>query len=191
MTKSIFLASKSPRRRELLTQIGVNFSVVDIDVPEEHQNEETAVQYVERLAISKARAGALLCESKPVMGADTIVVLSDRILEKPKNQAHGIEMLMAMSSRTHSVYTAIAICQEGREEAMLCQSQVRFRLISTDEALRYWQTGEPCDKAGGYGIQGLGAVFVEHIEGSYSNVVGMPLRETQQLLEKFDIPVWA
>ncbi len=195
MTISIRLASKSPRRSELLTQIGVNFSLLDVDVEEQALPGEEPSQYVERLSISKARAGSSTAEACVVLGADTIVVLQGQILEKPKDQADAIAMLMALSGNTHNVYTSVALSQKQadrgyKEISVLCRSDVTFRDITEIEAEQYWSTGEPKDKAGGYGIQGLGAVFVEHLQGSYSNVVGLPLMETQKLLSEFGIPVW-
>lgn len=193
MTDSIdlLLASGSPRRRGLLTQIGVRFSVQVAQVPEQHNPSESPADYVRRLALDKAQAVARLRPELPVLGADTIGVMGNQVLEKPQNREHGIEMLLAMSGDTHRVLTALAICQGDRQALALCESLVTLRSISRDEASRYWQTGEPQDKAGGYAIQGLGAVFVAHLTGSYSNVVGLPLLETQTLLAQFDVPVWA
>lgn len=186
----LILASKSPRRRELLAQIGVRHRVVAVDVPEIHQPGEAPAAYVTRLALSKARAGVDLCPGVPVLGADTVVVLQGKVLEKPADQAAALGMLAQLSGQTHSVLTAIALCCNGRAEQRLCETRVTFRAISAHEAERYWLSGEPRDKAGGYGIQGFGAVFVSHLEGSYSNVVGLPLAETHQLLQHFDVPVW-
>lgn len=186
----ILLASKSPRRRELLQQIGVRFAVLDINVPERRLEHESASQYVQRLAASKSRAGTVLRPDIPVLGADTIVVQGDHVLEKPQDKAHGLKMLAQLSGASHQVYTAIALTLGQRQEIALCCTEVTFRDILPAEAERYWHTGEPLDKAGGYGIQGLAAVFVANLQGSYSNVVGLPLMETQQLLARFDVPVW-
>ena len=186
----IYLASQSPRRRELLRQIGVDFSVVTVDVPEEKQQTETGLEYVERLACEKSQAGAALYPLLPVIGADTIVCLDEHILEKPQSQQHAVAMLCQLSGRVHQVITAVAISQGKRTEYCHCISDVSFREISEQEALRYWQTGEPEDKAGAYGIQGLGAVFVKQLQGSYTNVVGLPLYETTQLLALFNTSVW-
>lgn len=193
MTESIdlLLASGSPRRRELLTQIGVRFAVQVAQVPEQRAPSESPADYVRRLALDKAQAVARQRPELPVLGADTIGVMGEQVLEKPQNREHGIEMLLAMSGGTHRVLTALAICQGNRQALALCESLVTLRAISPDEAARYWHTGEPQDKAGGYAIQGLGAVFVAHLAGSYSNVVGLPLLETQALLAQFDVPVWA
>lgn len=186
----LYLASKSPRRRELLTQIGVAFSIIDVDVPEERAPDETPLDYVSRLAADKARAGSLLKPDAPVLGADTIVVLDSTVLEKPANKTQAVNMLTSLSGQTHQVMTAVSICR-GTEQKTLCsRTDVRFRTVSSAEAERYWNSGEPQDKAGGYGIQGFGGVFVEEIRGSYSAVVGLPLFETSQLLQLFRLPVW-
>lgn len=185
-----YLASQSPRRRELLTQIGVDFTLVSVDVPEEKQANETALDYVERLAFDKSRAGAECYTDAPVLGSDTIVVLGEQVLEKPQSQEHAVQMLLALSGQTHQVMTAVAITLGERTECCYCISHVSFCDISEQEAIAYWQTGEPKDKAGSYGIQGLGAVFVKHLQGSYSAVVGLPLYETTQLLRSFNIPIW-
>lgn len=193
MTDSIdlLLASGSPRRRELLTQIGVRFAVQIAQVPEQRVAGEPPDDYVRRLALEKAQAIARQHPELPVLGADTIGVMGDQVLEKPQDREHGVDMLLAMSGGTHRVLTALAVCQGERQALALCESWVTLRTISREEALRYWYTGEPQDKAGGYAIQGLGAVFVAHLAGSYSNVVGLPLLETQALLAQFDVPVWA
>lgn len=186
----VLLASQSPRRQELLAQIGVRFALVSVAVPEEHQSGESPMAYVQRLALAKANAGSRLRPDLPVLGADTVVVIDDEILEKPRDRSHGMAMLARLSGNDHQVLTGIALCRGERREYAVVQTQVRFRAISSAEAGLYWQTGEPRDKAGGYGIQGLGAVFVEHLAGSYSNVVGLPLTETAQLLAEFGVPVW-
>ena len=172
---SLYLASASPRRRELLTQIGVPLSVLATAIDESPLPNETPAAYVERLARGKAAAGLAMLEGRGedgcVLGADTSVVIDGRILGKPVDQAEGLAMLAALSGREHQVLTAVA-------------------LAAAEEALRYWQSGEPADKAGGYAIQGLGAIFVSRIEGSYSAVVGLPLCETAELLREFGIPCW-
>lgn len=192
MTESIdlILASGSPRRSELLTQIGVRFSVRVAAVPERRAAGESAADYVQRLALSKAQAVTQQAPGIPVLGADTIGVLGGQVLEKPQDREHGVRMLLAMSGATHRVLTAIAVCREMRSVVRLCESQITFRAITREEAHRYWETGEPQDKAGGYAIQGFGAVFVTQLIGSYSNVVGLPLFETQQMLAQFNVPVW-
>ncbi|WEK30164.1 MAG: Maf family protein [Candidatus Pseudomonas phytovorans] len=217
----LYLASGSPRRRELLTQIGVPFSVVSAPIDETPLPDESAQAYVERLARAKAAAGlanlrdlvqglrgharshrdgavpvgAGVPAKAPkgpavVLGADTAVVLDGRILGKPENRDHALAMLADLSGREHQVLTAVAL-DDGLGVRSLCvTSNVRFRVISTDEAQRYWASGEPVDKAGGYAIQGLGAVFVTGLSGSYSAVVGLPLSETAELLGTFGIACW-
>ena len=193
---SLYLASGSPRRRELLTQIGVPFSTVSAAIDETPLLNESPVAYVERLAREKALAGREQLLSSPpdhafcVLGADTAVVLDDGILGKPADEADALAMLMALSGREHEVLTAIAIIAEQRCETRVVRSQVRFRNISKQEASLYWASGEPLDKAGGYAIQGLAAVFVAGLNGSYSAVVGLPVCETAELLGHFGIPCW-
>ena len=193
---SLYLASGSPRRRELLAQIGVPFSTVSAAIDETPFAHEAATAYVERLAREKARAcHERVAESSPgdafcVLGADTAVVLDGQILGKPVDEADALAMLMALSGREHEVLTAIALMDATRCETRVVSSAVRFRNISTQEAARYWASGEPLDKAGGYAIQGLGAVFVSGLEGSYSAVVGLPVCETAELLGHFGIPCW-
>lgn len=191
----LYLASQSPRRRDLLTQIGVRHHVLDVDVEEIRGVQERPMDYVSRLACAKSQAGydALLAQGlklKPVLGADTIVILHGEVLEKPQSEAEGVAMLKALSGCVHEVVTALAVTSTGRQQVRVSVSEVRFRTLLDDEVVRYWHTGEPKDKAGGYGIQGLGAVFVEQISGSYSGVVGLPLAETQNLLAEFDVPYW-
>lgn len=187
----LHLASGSPRRRELLAQIGVPFTVVSAPIDETPQVGEAAQAYVERLAQAKAVAGFnLLDATGVVLGADTAVVLDGQILGKPENREHALAMLGDLSKREHQVLTAVAVTDGTRSLSLCVATKVRFRTISFDEACRYWDSGEPLDKAGGYAIQGLGAVFVSAIEGSYSAVVGLPLSETAELLEQFGIPCW-
>lgn len=191
--KPLYLASSSPRRRELLTQIGVPFTAVSADIDETPLDHETPSAYVERLARGKAEAGRRAVEigvEGCVLGADTAVVLDGRILGKPLDQADSLSMLLSLSGREHEVLTAIAVLDGQRCESRVVRSRVRFRSITEQEAIAYWASGEPRDKAGGYGIQGLGAVFVAGLEGSYSAVVGLPLCETFELLGHFGIPCW-
>ncbi|WP_122662826.1 Maf family protein [Pseudomonas viridiflava] len=189
---SLYLASGSPRRRELLTQIDVPFTVLSAQIDETPLNEETPSAYVERLARGKAQAGlALLADDQGcVMGADTAVVLDGRILGKPVDEADALSMLAALSGREHEVLTAVALVTRQRCETRVVTSRVRFRAVSGDEARAYWASGEPLDKAGSYAIQGLAAIFVEGLQGSYSAVVGLPLCETAELLGRFGIPCW-
>ena len=190
---SLHLASASPRRRELLAQIGVPFVTLIASIDETALPGEPAERYVERLAREKALAG-LAALSDPadavVLGADTAVVLDGRILGKPADRAECLATLVALSGREHQVLTAVALASAQRIESRVVSSRVRFRPLRAGEAEAYWATGEPCDKAGSYGIQGLAAVFVSQLEGSYSAVVGLPLCETAQLLGEFGIPCW-
>jgi len=192
----LHLASGSPRRRELLTQIGVTFTVISADIDETPLNDEAPTAYVERLARSKADAGLLFLANDPayssacVLGADTAVVLDGKILGKPVDQADALAMLAALSDREHQVLTAIAVVDQQRSETRIVSSRVKFRAISPQEASAYWASGEPQDKAGSYAIQGLAAVFVESLNGSYSAVVGLPLCETAEILQRFGIPCW-
>jgi septum formation protein len=191
--KPLYLASGSPRRRELLTQIGVPFTAIGADIDETPLDHETPSAYVERLARGKAEAGLRALHSDAegcVLGADTAVVLDGRILGKPRDQADALTMLLSLSGRDHEVLTAIAMLDGQRCESRVVRSRVRFRPVTEQEAIAYWASGEPRDKAGGYGIQGLGAVFIADLEGSYSAVVGLPLCETFELLGHFGIPCW-
>lgn len=195
----LYLASTSPRRRELLTQIGVRFDVLRVDVNEDPLPAESALDYVQRLAAEKAAAGLQLLRQRDldgaVLGADTTGLLDGRILVKPVDRHDAIRMLLEMSGRTHEVLTGVALAfgggASGDSLLVACsRTAVTFRSIDAAEASAYWDTGEPADKAGAYGIQGFGAVFVESIAGSYTGVVGLPLFETAQLLRQAGIPVW-
>jgi septum formation protein len=182
----IHLASQSPRRRELLAQIGIRHDVIAVEVDETPRAGEAPAEYVLRLALAKARAGHSLHPDRPVLGADTAVVQDDRILGKPLDRQDAAAMLAQLSGREHRVLTAVALVGD-REETRLSVSRVRFRPIDAAEAAAYWETGEPADKAGGYAVQGLGALFVESIGGSYSGVMGLPLFETGELLRRAGI----
>lgn len=182
----LILASQSPRRAELLRQIGVAFETHPAEIDETPLAGEAPADYVTRMAVEKARAVHALSPERPVLGSDTAVILDDRILGKPADRTDGIAMLQALGGRAHQVLTAVAL-DHGRVEHALSDSRVRFRPITAEEAARYWDSGEPADKAGGYGIQGRGAVFVERIEGSYSGIMGLPLFETAQLLGRIGI----
>jgi len=191
--KQLYLASGSPRRRELLAQISVPFTTISADIDETPFPEESPSAYVERLARGKAEVGrgAIVSDADfCVLGADTAVVLDGKILGKPVDEAEACAMLMLLSGYEHEVLTAIAVHDGERCESLVVRSLVRFRTIGRDEAAAYWASGEPRDKAGGYGIQGLGAVFVTGLNGSYSAVVGLPLCETAELLGHFGIPCW-
>ncbi len=196
MIPDLYLASQSPRRRELLDQIGVMHSVVRVSVPEQMATGESALAYVQRLAREKAAAGfAELQQQKlplaPVLGADTLGLIDGIVLEKPRDKAHARQILRQLSGRTHEVITAIALHSQTQQAQRLAVTRVTFRELSDAEIDAYWETGEPQDKAGGYGIQGLGAVFVKEIHGSYSCVVGLPIEATCELLREFRVPWWS
>ncbi|ART80800.1 Maf family protein [Oceanisphaera avium] len=185
MSALVYLASASSRRRDLLAQLSVPFALVLPQVEEKQHFAEPAAEYVQRLAREKATAGQLLAEQDlPVLGGDTIVVLDGDVLEKPLDQAHAMAMLRRLSGRSHQVLTAIALATSNRLYEAFVTTEVTFRAISEKEIIAYWHSGEPRDKAGGYGIQGLGGNFVRRINGSYSGVVGLPLVETHDLLRE-------
>lgn len=194
MQPDFLLASASPRRQELLRQLGCRFAVLPVDIDESARPGEEARELVLRLAAGKARAGERLNASScalPVLGADTAVVTVDgTVLGKPRTQAEGLHMLGMLSGRMHVVLTGVALAVAGRLHTACSETRVFFRDLGQEEALRYWATGEPRDKAGGYAIQGFGAVFVERIEGSYSGVVGLPLFETASLLHDAGMECW-
>ena len=183
----LYLASASPRRRELLEQIGVAFRILTVNVDESPHPGESPEAYVLRLALDKAKtAHARFSSSEDawVLGADTSVVIDDEILGKPRDQTEGIAMLRRLSGATHHVYTAVSLVGKEQASSRLNISTVRFRTLSPRECEDYWRSGEPVDKAGGYAIQGKGAIFVSRLEGSYSGVMGLPLFETAELLRE-------
>ncbi|MDY7219634.1 Maf family protein [Denitrificimonas sp. JX-1] len=187
---TLYLASTSPRRRELLAQAGIDFTVLDIAIDEQQRPNELPTAYVERLAKEKAEAGFSAVEAEEgavVLAADTIVVLEDDILGKPSSEDAAKGMLRALSGRSHVVMTAFAIKTAEEIRVQRVNTTVFFRNISSKEIDWYWQTGEQSDKAGGYGIQGKGGVFVSAISGSYTTVVGLPLSEVVVALQNFDI----
>jgi septum formation protein len=193
MEDFVYLASGSPRRRQLLSQIGVPFQVLSVDVDESIAAGEGAQGYVLRLAQAKAAAGLArrnAAEPRPVLGADTAVVAGGAILGKPADRADAERMLGLLSARTHEVLTAVALATDDGVLSHLSRSEVTFREITPAEAREYWNTGESRDKAGGYAIQGYGAVFVSGLRGSYSGVMGLPLFETAQLLRTAGVPCW-
>lgn len=192
-TDFVYLASASPRRSELLRQIGVPFRVRPAAIPEEPAAGEAAEAYVVRLAAAKAAAVWSALErgdERPVLAADTAVVLDARVLGKPADRKEAEAMLAALSGRAHRVLTAIALHTDAGADTLLSESEVRFRATTPAERRAYCATDEPFDKAGGYGIQGRAAVFVEHLRGSYSGVVGLPLYETAVLLARHGIGYW-
>lgn len=185
MSPLLYLASGSPRRRELLAQLNVPFTVLRPNVIEQQQLHETAGDYVCRLARDKAQAGRLIAPLPlPVLAGDTIVVLDERVLEKPNSKAEGFAMLRQLSGRSHQVLTAMALLNADQLSEVLVSTEVCFRPLTEQDIESYWASGEPQDKAGGYGIQGLGGRFVHWIHGSYSSVVGLPLVETGALLSE-------
>lgn len=187
----LYLASASPRRRELLEQIGVPVQVVPCSVDEQVRPDESAPAYVERVTRDKVLAGVAVAPTGAVvLAADTAVVVDGRILGKPADREQALGMLRKLSAREHEVMTAVAVARGADVRLERVTTRVRFRTLSEVEMAAYWASGEPADKAGGYGIQGLGAVFVDHLAGSYSAVVGLPLMETARLLAGFGIPCW-
>jgi septum formation protein len=199
---SIYLASRSPRRRELLTQIGVRFTLLsfrtgpreDAETNEDPLPEETPDSYARRIALAKASHGVRLIglrrlPSQPLLAADTTLDCDGEIIGKPRDADDATTILRRLSGRSHRVLTAVAVADSGRTECLLSVSDVRFRRLADDEIRRYVQSGEPMDKAGAYGIQGLAAIFVEDVRGSHSGIVGLPLCETALLLRSFDYPI--
>ena len=179
----LILASASPRRRQLLGQIGIRFRAIAVDIDEKRGVAEPAEAYVQRLAVSKAQTAAVrVGNALAILGADTAVVLDGRILGKPANRLEGVSMLAALSDREHKVMTALALISGAKVLRRLSVSRVRFRTMARSELEAYWDTGECVDKAGAYAIQGKGALFVSHLEGSYSGVMGLPLFELGELL---------
>ena len=202
MDPRIYLASRSPRRRELLTQIGVRFDLLlfrggpreDEEVNEDWLPGEAPDQYVQRVARAKAVFGAALLARRPlvvhpVLAADTTLDLDGEIIGKPRDEDDAADILARLSGRSHRVLTAVAMAKYERVEHCLSVSEVRFRALSAKEIGRYVRSGEPMDKAGAYGIQGRAAVFIEEIRGSHSGIVGLPLCETALLLRDFGYPL--
>jgi septum formation protein len=189
VTLQLHLASRSPRRQELLRQVGLRFDVVAADVAERREPGQSPADYAVATALAKARAaqGPVRASTLPVLGADTDVVIDDEILGKPAGRDEALAMLERLSDRTHEVFSAVAVVQDGRAETALSITQVRFGPITPAQARAYWDSGEPADKAGAYAIQGGGARFVRGIHGSYSGVVGLPLYETLELLRRFGV----
>lgn len=188
----LHLASKSPRRRELLAKLGLDFGVLDLDLPETPAPGEPPDDYVRRVAREKAGAGLLLVVGQPgavVLGADTEVILDGRVYGKPADAADAAEMLRSLSGRTHRVVSAVSVVDAGRELQAVSVSEVRFAALSEDDIADYLATGEWAGKAGAYGIQGRAAVFIEEIKGSYTGIMGLPLYETALLLRRFGYPI--
>ena len=182
----LYLASTSPRRREILQSLGIEFEVVMVEIDESPLAGESAEDLVVRLATAKAEAAT---GAEYVLGSDTVVVLDDIVLGKPEDADDAVDMLLALSGRSHTVLTGVALRTPNGTGLVLSKTDVRFREIDRDEAIAYWHSGEPADKAGSYGIQGLGGMFVEAINGSYSGVMGLPVFETVELLKSAGIEV--
>ena len=185
---AIRLASASPRRRELLTQIGVPHVVTGAHIDETEHPGEPPRDYVQRMARTKALAIWSQDSSLPVLAADTTVVLDGVIFGKPRDRDDALRMLAALSGRTHEVLTAVALATRDGIAMRLNESRVTFRALTSAECAAYWDTGEPQDKAGAYAVQGRAAVFIERLTGSYSGVMGLPLFETAELLRAAQIP---
>lgn len=187
----LILASASPRRRELLLQIGVPHVVEAADIDETPLAGEAPGDYVQRLARSKASVvfGSRR-DGMPVLGADTTVAVDGLALGKPADEREHREMFERLSTREHAVYSAVALATSAGVAVRLSMTRVVFRTVTENERATYWASGEPRDKAGGYAIQGLGAIFIESIAGSYSGVMGLPLAETAALLVAAGVPIW-
>jgi len=182
---SIYLASGSPRRRELLSQIQVDFYVLSVEVDETRLHNEVPIDYVKRVAIAKAQAGwdsVSTSQKRPVLGSDTSVVIDNKVLGKPKNDADAKQMLLKLSGQTHQVITAVAIVTADEVFVEVSINSVTFVELTESEIAWYLSTKEGVDKAGGYAVQGLAALFIKRIEGSYSAIMGLPIRETGMLL---------
>lgn len=188
MSNTLILASQSPRRKELLQQLGYNFSCAPADIDESVLPAETPAQYVARLALEKANVIAKeQAQDVVVLGSDTSVVFDQHILGKPESLSDCIAILTMLSGNTHQVITAIAVVKAQQSQVVVVSTEVDFKILTEAEIKRYWHTGEPQDKAGAYGIQGIAGQFVKQIRGSYSAVVGLPLYETAQLLAEFGV----
>lgn len=193
MNKSIYIASKSPRRLELLLQIGIKPIVIDPKIVEKKLASESPHEFVKRMAKEKAEAGFEIIKHQtpmPVLGADTIVLCDDQVMGKPRDRKDGIAMLSLLSGRTHQVITSVALKNAMQIKQCLVESEVTFCNLSLAQIETYWQTGEPHDKAGAYAIQGFAASFITNLRGSYSAVVGLPLFETRLLLHDFGVDIF-
>lgn len=185
----LYLASQSPRRAELLQQIGIQFEILNVSLPEIKHEHESVENFVIRLAQEKARAGLALNSriTLPVLGADTVVFCNDEVLGKPVDTSQARQMLQFLSGNTHAVMTAVTVVSQSRMESALSVSHVSMRHLEKQEIDAYLKTGEPMDKAGAYAVQGRAAAFIERIEGSYSGIMGLPLYETAGILNCFGI----
>jgi septum formation protein len=189
MKPMLVLASQSPRRKELLSQLGYQFKTVSADIDESIIGNELPRDYVLRLAIEKAKVVAKdQAADCVVLGSDTSVIFKEHILGKPDNIEACCQQLLMLSNNTHQVLTAIAAVKNNQISSAIISTDVTFKALTVEEIQRYWHTGEPQDKAGAYGIQGIGGQFVTQIKGSYSAVVGLPLYETAKLLAELGLP---
>jgi len=188
-TSQLILASSSPQRRALLQQIGLEPVCIAADIDEARLANESAPDYVRRLSLEKCQVVAKAYPDAVVVGSDTTISIADRVLGKASDLEQAIETLSLLSDTQHSVFTGVAVASGTRHKVTVCETKVQFGVLTIDDIRDYWQTGEPQGKAGCYAIQGLGAVFVKAINGSYSNVVGLPLREVAALLAQFGMSV--
>jgi septum formation protein len=190
MAPQLVLASTSPRRSALLTQIGIQHRIIPVDIDETPRAAEDPLAYVHRMAAEKSAAVRLGDrQNLPVLAADTSVICDGRILGKPESLEQAREMFALLSGRLHQVYTAVSL-RGTRHTQAVSISAVKFRTVHEAEIVAYWRTGEPCDKAGGYAIQGMGSIFIESISGSFSGIMGLPLFETAELLAQQGISVF-
>lgn len=193
MMRRLILASQSPRRAELLEQMGLPFDVLVTDLDERREPGERPEAYVGRLAREKCAAGIEMSLEAPlaVIGADTVVVLENEVLGKPQSMKDGRNMLSRLSAKTHQVLTGVAVSDGIRVESTVVSSLVTFKALTDRDLDAYLATGEGRDKAGSYGIQGIGGVLVEHIQGSFSAVMGLPVFETERLLQEIQVDTWS
>lgn len=185
LKQPLILASSSPRRRELLSQMGLSFEIISPDIDESVKNEENAIHYVQRLAEQKAQAVLKHDTDKLVIAADTTVCVDDEIIGKAENLQQAMEIWHKLSGRYHQVYTGVCVANAEQQFSQVVCTEVEFCVLTEQQLLDYWATGEPIGKAGAYAIQGIASQFIPSIRGSYSNVVGLPLYETMQLLKRF------
>ena len=191
MSKQLILASGSPRRHEILTNLGVQFTSLSPDIDENIIDNERPTDYVSRLAREKCKSVfARSAQQVVVLGSDTSILIDQKILTKPSCEDHSVEMLMSLSGKWHQVLTAVAVMDNQTMEQILVSSDVEFCQLNEAMCRTYWRTGEPADKAGSYAIQGIGSRFVRQIQGSYTAIVGLPAMQTAQLLERFAVDTW-
>lgn len=184
---NLILASGSARRRELLQQLGLEFDIFSPDIDESQRVNESVEVYVERLANSKAQAVLARYSDAVIIAADTSISIAGQILGKPQDQQHAFAMWSMLSGTTHEVYSGVSVVSAAMQQSIVVKTEVEFQALTQSDMERYWATGEPIGKAGGYAIQGIAAQYIPRIIGSYSNVVGLPLYETVGLLKKFNI----